>query len=57
MSDDPPEPEEPDPDPSVKDYAKIAMLSRITGASPFDVAMGMGALTFWASYSRRSGER
>lgn len=37
-----------------KDYSQIARLSQITGASPFDVAMGFGALTFWLSYSRRS---
>ena len=37
----------------VQDYPQIAKISQITGANPFEIAMGFGALTFWVAYSRR----
>lgn len=37
----------------VQDYSQIARISQITGANPFEIAMGFGALTFWVAYSRR----
>jgi hypothetical protein len=38
----------------IQDFSQIAKLSQLTGASPFDIAMGFGALTFWVTYSRRN---
>lgn len=37
----------------VQDLSQIAKISQLTGANPFDVAMGFGALAFWIAYSRR----
>jgi hypothetical protein len=37
----------------VQDLPQIAKISQLTGANPFDIAMGFGALAFWVAYSRR----
>ena len=38
---------------TIKHDPAIAALSRIDGPTPFEAAMGIGALTFWAVTSRR----
>jgi hypothetical protein len=38
----------------VRDLPQIAKISQLTGANPFDIAMGFGALAFWIAYSRRN---